>query len=76
MATTVTIRTQFKAILIKLESPGAVIFKQERLGKDAKVFKIYKFRSMCVGAERTGSGVYSGKNDSRVTKVEEVHQYL
>ncbi len=57
------------AIAIKLESDGPVIFKQERIGKDAKVFKIYKFRSMCVGAEHTGSGVYSGANDMRVTKV-------
>lgn len=57
------------ALLVKIESPGPVIFKQDRLGKNAKVFKIYKFRSMCVGAEKTGSGVYSGKNDARVTRV-------
>ncbi|MBO5713745.1 MAG: sugar transferase, partial [Clostridia bacterium] len=43
--------------------------KQERIGKNGKVFKILKFRSMCVGAEGTGSGVYSGKGDKRVTKV-------
>ena len=57
------------AIAIKLESKGPVIFKQDRLGKGGKVFKIYKFRSMCVGAEKTGSGVYSGKGDTRVTKI-------
>lgn len=57
------------AILIKLESEGSIIFKQDRLGKDGEVFKIYKFRSMCVGAENKGSGVYSGMNDSRITKV-------
>ena len=57
------------AILIKIESPGPVIFKQQRIGKDGKVFNIYKFRSMCQNAEKTGSGVYSDKNDSRVTKV-------
>lgn len=57
------------AILIKIESPGPVIFKQQRIGKDGKVFEIYKFRSMCQNAEKTGSGVYSDKNDSRVTKV-------
>ncbi len=57
------------AVLIKLESKGPVIFKQDRLGKGAKVFKIYKFRSMCVGAEHTGSGVYSGKGDARVTRI-------
>lgn len=57
------------AIAIKLDSKGPVIFKQERIGKGGKVFKIWKFRSMCVGAEQTGSGVYSGKGDTRVTKV-------
>ena len=57
------------AIAIKCDSEGPVIFKQERVGKNGKVFNIYKFRSMCVGAEKTGSGVYSGKGDARVTKV-------
>lgn len=57
------------SLAIKLESKGPVIFKQQRIGKDGKVFNIYKFRSMCVGAENTGSGVYSGKGDARVTKV-------
>lgn len=57
------------AIAIKADSKGPVIFKQERIGKKGKIFKIYKFRSMCVGAEKTGSGVYSGKGDARVTRV-------
>lgn len=57
------------AMAVKLESDGPVIFKQERLGLNGKVFKIFKFRSMCQGAEHTGSGVYSGKDDDRVTKV-------
>lgn len=57
------------ALAIKLDSPGPVLFKQDRLGKDGKVFQMLKFRSMCVGAEHTGSGVYSGKGDARVTRV-------
>ena len=57
------------ALIIKIDSPGEALFKQERLGLGGKTFKIYKFRSMCVGAEKKGSGVYSGKNDSRVTRV-------
>lgn len=57
------------AVLVKLTSPGAVIFKQERLGKDAVVFKMYKFRSMKENSEHTGSGVYSGEGDDRVTGV-------
>ena len=47
------------AIIIKLDSKGPVIFKQERLGKDGAPFKIWKFRSMCVDAEKQGTGVYS-----------------
>ncbi len=57
------------AIAIKIDSPGPVIFKQKRLGYKGKVYEIWKFRSMCVGAEHTGSGVYSGKGDARVTRV-------
>lgn len=57
------------AICIKVDSKGPAIFKQERLGLHGKVFRIYKFRTMCLNAEHTGSGVYSGKNDSRVTRV-------
>lgn len=57
------------AIAIKLDSKGPVIFKQERLGRCGRVFHIYKFRSMTVGAEHTGSGVYSEKGDTRVTRV-------
>ena len=57
------------SVAIKLDSPGPVVFKQARLGLHGNVFYIYKFRSMCIGAESTGSGVYSGKGDPRVTKV-------
>lgn len=57
------------ALLIKLDSKGPVLFMQDRIGRGGKVYKIYKFRSMCVGAEQQGSGVYSGKGDARVTKV-------
>ena len=57
------------SIAIKIESKGPVIFKQKRIGKDGKVFEIYKFRSMVVGAEQMGTGVYSKKGDARVTKV-------
>ena len=57
------------AIAIKLESPGPVIFKQDRLGLNGRVFKVLKFRSMVTGAEKMGSGQYSFKGDPRVTKV-------
>lgn len=57
------------SILIKIDSRGPVIFRQKRIGRNGKVFEIYKFRSMCVGAEKTGSGVYSEKGDARVTRI-------
>lgn len=55
------------ALLIKCTSKGPVLFKQDRIGRDGKVFKILKFRSMRVGAEK--SGVYSDKKDPRVTTI-------
>lgn len=56
-------------IAIRLESRGPVLFKQERLGKQGKIFLIYKFRSMVQNAEKQGTGVYSFKGDTRVTRV-------
>lgn len=57
------------AIAIKLDSKGPVFFKQGRRTKDGRVFKMLKFRSMCVGAEKQGTGLFSYDNDPRVTKV-------
>ena len=57
------------AVAIKLDDAGPVVFKQRRLGLGGKEFDIYKFRSMVQDAEHTGSGVYSGKGDARVTRV-------
>lgn len=57
------------AILIKIDSKGPVIFKQQRLGIGGIPFSMYKFRSMCVGAEKQGTGVYSYKGDARITRI-------
>ncbi|MBE7089392.1 MAG: sugar transferase [Clostridiales bacterium] len=57
------------AIAIKIDSKGPVIFKQQRVGKNGKVYNMYKFRSMKTDSEHTGTGVYSMKDDPRVTKV-------
>ena len=57
------------AIAIKVDSKGPVLFRQERLGKGGRVFRMYKFRSMCVDAERMEQGVYSDRKDTRVTRV-------
>lgn len=56
-------------LAIVIEDPGPVLFRQDRIGKDGKVFKMLKLRSMKVNSEHTGSGVYSEKGDPRVTKV-------
>ena len=56
------------ALLIKLDSPGPVFFAQERMGLDAKPFKMLKFRSMRADAERNGPG-WTTKDDPRRTRV-------
>ena len=56
------------AILVKLDDQGPAIFVQERLTLNGRVFKMYKFRTMCVNAEKKGTGVYSFENDPRITR--------
>lgn len=56
-------------LAIVIEDPGPALFRQKRLGYRGREFTMLKLRSMRVNAEHTGSGVYSGKNDPRVTKV-------
>lgn len=55
------------ALLIKLESPGPVLYRQERVGQGGRPFTILKFRSMCVDAEKDGRPRWARQNDSRVT---------
>lgn len=57
------------SFLIKVDSRGTVLFRQKRIGLNGKVFDIYKFRSMTMGAEKVGSGQYSYAGDPRVTKI-------
>lgn len=54
------------AVKIKLESPGPVIYSQRRVGKDGKIFNVYKFRSMYSDAEARGARWAAG-DDPRVT---------
>lgn len=56
------------ALLIKLESPGPVFYRQERVGERGEIFSIVKFRSMRQDAEKNGA-VWASQNDSRVTRV-------
>lgn len=56
------------ALLIRLESPGPVLYRQERVGKNGRVFSIMKFRSMRADAEKAGP-VWAQTGDARVTRV-------
>ena len=56
------------SIWIKLDSKGPVFYRQERITQYGKVFRIFKFRTMVVGADKIGSLVTTS-NDSRITKV-------
>jgi len=57
------------AIVIKCDSKGPVIFKQERRTKNGRVFKMYKFRTMIVNAESQGAGLFNYEGDPRVTRI-------
>jgi len=56
------------ALLIKLETPGPVFYRQVRMGIHGKHIKIYKFRSMMQNAEKNGAQ-WAQKNDARVTRL-------
>ena len=57
------------ALCIYLESGGPVLFRQERVGKDGRVFNLLKFRSMRNDAERDGEPRWASKNDDRTTRI-------
>lgn len=60
-------------LLIKFTSKGPVLFKQERIGKDGKTFKILKFRTMVVNAEMIGDRLsVKSENDNRITNIGKV----
>jgi lipopolysaccharide/colanic/teichoic acid biosynthesis glycosyltransferase len=57
------------AAAIKLTSKGSVFFLQDRVGKDATIFKLFKFRTMIPGAINIGKGLSVSEKDARITKV-------
>ncbi len=57
------------AIIIKIDSPGPIIFSQERVGKNNRLFNIYKFRTMRADAEKSTGPVLAQKDDGRITKL-------
>ena len=57
------------SLLVSLSSPGPILFVQSRLGLNGRVFKMFKFRTMVQHAEKLGTGIYSFKDDPRITRV-------
>ncbi|MBI5787397.1 MAG: sugar transferase [Candidatus Schekmanbacteria bacterium] len=74
------------AVAIRLDSPGAAIFKQERIGKNGRKFAMYKFRTMIVDAEKqladikalneSQGPVFHSRSDPRVTRVGKIIRKL
>jgi lipopolysaccharide/colanic/teichoic acid biosynthesis glycosyltransferase len=56
-------------LLVKFTSQGPVFYKQQRVGKDGRLFTLHKFRTMTKDAEKTVGPVLASRNDPRVTKV-------
>jgi sugar transferase (PEP-CTERM system associated) len=56
-------------IAVRLETPGPIFYRQERVGRNGALFTIYKFRTMCVDAEGSGVPQWAAALDSRITRV-------
>ena len=56
-------------ILIWVEDRGPIFYSQKRIGKNKRVFKVYKFRTMIPDAEKITGAVWSTKDDPRITKI-------
>jgi exopolysaccharide biosynthesis polyprenyl glycosylphosphotransferase len=63
-------------LLVKLDSPGPALYKQDRVGRNGKMFKMVKFRSMYSDAEKQSGPVWASKRDPRVTKVGKIIRRL
>jgi lipopolysaccharide/colanic/teichoic acid biosynthesis glycosyltransferase len=57
------------ALLIYVDSPGPIFYKQERVGYRGKKFWMHKFRSMTIHAEGSGNAIWASKSDPRVTRI-------
>lgn len=57
------------ALAVKLSSPGPIIYSQERMGLDGKTFRIFKFRSMPIDAEKDSGPIWMSANDKRPTPI-------
>ena len=68
--------TLLTAVAIKVDSPGPILYRQERVGQNDEPFTIYKFRSMCESAEANGGPVWAAEDDPRVTRVGKIIRKL
>ncbi|WP_449246179.1 TIGR03013 family XrtA/PEP-CTERM system glycosyltransferase [Desulfarculus baarsii] len=68
--------TLLVALAVRLDSKGPIIYRQERVGQNNRVFTILKFRSMTVGAEDGSGPVWAQENDPRVTRVGRIIRVL
>ncbi len=59
----------FVAILIKISSTGKIIYKQERMGKERRLFVLYKFRTMYENSEKDSGPVWASENDPRILPI-------
>ena len=57
------------ALAVKLDSKGPIFYRQERVGKGGKLFRVFKFRSMIQDAEKRSGPVWAGRDDDRITRV-------
>src|SRR5215211_2687921 len=57
------------ALLVRIESPGPVFYRQRRVGRDGRPFELFKLRTMVRGAEAMGAGIYVVEGDPRITRV-------
>ena len=67
------------ALLIRLDSPGSIFFPQERLGENGRIFRMFKFRTMIIGAEKMQEGInqlngdgkiiFKKRDDPRITRI-------
>jgi lipopolysaccharide/colanic/teichoic acid biosynthesis glycosyltransferase len=60
------------AVAIRLETKGSPIYRQTRVGRDGRPFRIYKLRTMVRGAEHQGAGLAIAEGDERITRVGEL----
>ena len=67
--------TLLLSVAIRVDSPGPILYQQERVGKDGKIFRLLKFRSMRDGAEPNGP-VWADVSDERTTRVGKVIRKL